>query len=338
MPDTVIQTMQSDDPRIAEAWDRVFKIFCDQTADALRKTINVPQLRSPEVAQLATALAMAQKNFAPIPKNREVTVRSSKGDYKFKYATLDGILSATVPALAEQGLALVQTIIHDGDGNPGLETTLYHSSGEWLRSITPMFLTGREKDGRTMPPSNQELGSAQSYARRYGLSALLCVAADEDDDGNIADGNHIEGSRDVPYRGGTKGQANGGADFRPAGPRRFQGALETPPTHRNGVRQASANGARMAADEPESLERAGGRLKGQMINTPTAAANAVAQMAWIKDARKLIGDATTKATLSDWWRQNEEQRETAAAAIPVEFDKLIVLFDEKMTAVAQAGA
>lgn len=302
--------------------------------DTMMQTTETPAFRnrSSSIAALAAALAAAQKNFAPIPKDREVTVTPRTGSpYKFKYATLDAIMSATMPALSEQGLALTQALTTWGD-NFALETTLYHSSGEWMSNVTPMFMAGRRTaDGRDFPPGNQELGSAQTYARRYGITALLCITADEDDDGNHADGNHAEGAERIPFKPGANGTAGAGTQFRPE-------RRSIPPTHQNGVRQASANGARMAATEPESLARAEGRLKGQMINTPTAAANAVAQMVWIKDARKLIGDATTKGALSDWWRQNEEQRETAAAAIPVEFDKLIVLFDEKMTAVAHAGA
>ncbi len=270
-----------------------------------------PQLRSTEIAQLAASLAAAQKNFAPIPKNREVTVRSQKGDYKFKYATLDGILSATVPALAEQGLSLVQTIIHDHNGNPGLETTLYHSSGEWLRNITPMFLTGRQtQDGRTLPPSNQELGSAQSYARRYGISALLCVAADEDDDGCIADGNHIENSRDVPYKGGPQGSASGGQDFRPSGPRRFQG---------NGNSSWGPGGKQGAIDDAERdglIDHT--RKKGELpkkAGDPTPEEERAAKIKAATDKRinELKANKTwTRGKLDKFWNDDKNWREWMA--------------------------
>ena len=165
--------------------------------------------RSGNIAQLAKALATAQKNFAPIPKDREVTVYTDKGSYKFKYATLDAIRSATMPALSEQGLAVVQGMSPD---NKALETTLYHSSGEWLCNTTPMFVSGRRgKDGQVFAPSNQEFGSAQTYARRYGISALLCITADEDDDANHADGNHVE-----QHKPGAAGSAGAGGQFRPA--------------------------------------------------------------------------------------------------------------------------
>lgn len=150
--------------------------------------------RSADTAKLAAALAAAQKAFAPIPKDREVTVRTKTGgSYKFKYATLDAIRAATMPALAEQGLAITQGLRERGTNLYSMETTLFHSSGEWISNSTPMIIQGREGS----PPGNQELGSAQSYARRYGWSALLCITADEDDDGNTADGNHIERSSEL---------------------------------------------------------------------------------------------------------------------------------------------
>lgn len=169
--------------------------------------------QSLQIGKIATALATAQKNFAPIPKDREVTVQSDRGSYKFKYATMDAIRSATMPALSEQGLAVVQGMIERGNGY-AVETKMIHSSGEWLRNVTPMFVSGRVKDGRQFPPTNQELGSAQSYARRYGFSALVCITADEDDDGNTADGNHIAGSERTPYKPRVAGSAGGGTHFK----------------------------------------------------------------------------------------------------------------------------
>ncbi len=272
--------------------------------------------RSANIAKLATALSTAQKNFAPIPKDREVTVTTQTGGtYKFKYATLDAICAATFPALAEQGLAVSQALTNWGD-NYALETSLFHSSGEWVSNVTPMFLSGRRtREGKELPPGNQELGSAQTYARRYGLSALLCITADEDDDANHADGNHAEGTTRTPYRA-TAGAAGGGGQFRPE------------------RRQASISGARMAAEEPHLIDN--DRKKGTLAKP--AAVNAVEQMQWIKDSRKIVTDCTTKGELSDWWRQNQEARETAAAAVPVEYDKLIVLFDDRMTTLAGAPA
>lgn len=258
------------------------------------------QPQSPGVAKLAAALAEAQKNFAPIPKDREVTVHSDRGNYKFKYATLDAIRSATMPALAAQGLAVVQGMTEQGNGY-AVETKLLHSSGEWVRNVTPMFVSGRVKDGRQYPPTNQELGSAQSYARRYGLSALLCITADEDDDGNTADGNHIEGSQRVPYKP-RPGSAGGGSDFRPAG-RRFS----------------------MDKAEGETNAQNGGGTPAPKTAPP--AGDAIKRIEWVKaSVAALKGMNKTAAT--DWWATEKKRIAVIETALPTEYERLLDAYNE----------
>lgn len=263
--------------------------------------------QSLSVAKLAEALAQAQKAFAPIPKDREVTVHSDRGSYKFKYATLDAIRGATMPALAEHSIAIVQGMVEQGNGY-AVETKLMHASGEWVRNVTPMFVSGRVKDGRQYPPTNQELGSAQSYARRYGLSALLCITADEDDDGNTADGNHIEGSQRVPYR--------------------------PVPTHRNGVRQASAAGARMAAEEPEAVARAGDRMKGTMPNGTGKKSAAEKAKEWTDNAIQTLNlSGQTAETLSKFYKDNGDKIAWLETNAPDQHERFVVAYDNAQDAV-----
>lgn len=260
--------------------------------------------RSATIAELAKALSAAQKNFAPIAKDREVTVTPRNGSpYKFKYATLDAIRNATMPALAEQGLALTQALTEWGNSY-AVETTLYHSSGEWTSNVTPMFLAGRRtQDGRDLPPGNQELGSAQTYARRYGLSALLCVTADEDDDGNHADGNHADVAERVPYR--------------------------PVPTHRNGVRQASASGARMAAEEPELVANAQGRMKGQNLPSGNGKKSAAEKAKeWTDNAIGTLNLSThTVESLSKFESDNDDKIEWLKENAPGQYDRFAVALD-----------
>lgn len=140
---------------------------------------------------LAAALAKAQGDFPAIPRDRTVTVRMREkpggqpgGTYTFRYAPLETILEKTRKPLAENGIALVQSIVLDDDGKGGavevVRTTMLHESGEWLACDVPMFVgTG---DNRS-----QAYASGMTYSRRYGVTLLLCVAADEDDDGNGGD-------------------------------------------------------------------------------------------------------------------------------------------------------
>lgn len=125
---------------------------------------------------LAAALAKAQGAFPAISRDKEVTVQTKTGgSYKFKYAPLDSILNAVRKPLADNGLAVVQ-LLDDGD----LVTMLMHESGARLA-------------GRVSIPAVegnvQAFGSAITYLRRYSIQAILGIAAEEDDDGNQADGN-----------------------------------------------------------------------------------------------------------------------------------------------------
>lgn len=126
---------------------------------------------------LAGALAKAQAAFPPIPRDKEVEVKTKTGGtYTFKYAPLDTIIAAVRGPLSENGLAFSQ-LLDGGD----LVTVLLHSSGETLTGRTPL----PHSNGDTV----QQYGSAVTYVRRYALQAVLGIAAEEDDDGNAASGN-----------------------------------------------------------------------------------------------------------------------------------------------------
>jgi hypothetical protein len=120
---------------------------------------------SEQISELAAALAAAQGMMENAVMNRV------NPHFKSKYADLAAIFDAARKPLSANGLAIVQTI---GDGV--LHTRLLHTSGQWIASEHPLPMSGRP----------QEIGSALTYARRYSLSALIGIAADEDDDANVA--------------------------------------------------------------------------------------------------------------------------------------------------------
>jgi hypothetical protein len=142
------------------------------------------------IMTLAGALAKAQAGFQKIERTRTVTVKTKdregrpSGEYTFSYAPLDVVLAATMPALNANGLSLVSLPM---DGGRFLRTLLLHESGEWLA----VELRMPETDG-----SPQKFGSALTYLRRYSAISLLGVASEEDDDGNAAEGNHVEKKTD----------------------------------------------------------------------------------------------------------------------------------------------
>jgi len=141
--------------------------------------------RSEEIAELVSALAMAQSEIKAPERNRTVKVSprdQSKTSYSFKYATLDHIIDIIRGPLTSNGLWFTQ-IMKDDQGTYILDTRLMHSSGQWLACQVPLIVEGG---------SNQQFGSALTFMRRYSLTSLLGIAAEEDDDANVADGNAVE--------------------------------------------------------------------------------------------------------------------------------------------------
>lgn len=130
-----------------------------------------PTSPPPSLGKLAKALAAAGAEFGAVKRDRVNPYFNSR------YATLDSCLSATRPALAKHGLVVVQEASVSARGVT-VTTRLLHESGEVL-TATP--LTAVPKDY-----GPQGIGSCITYLRRYSLSALLSIAADEDDDGNEA--------------------------------------------------------------------------------------------------------------------------------------------------------
>lgn len=141
---------------------------------------------------LPAALAKAQGAFEQIRRDKTVTVTMKAGGrYTFAYAPLESILRAVSGALAANELSLSQRVVENAKGQQCVETILLHSSGESLSNQTQIFING---DGA------QAYGSALTYARRYGVTLLLCVSADDDDDGNAAEGNDAQVVREAQPR------------------------------------------------------------------------------------------------------------------------------------------
>lgn len=135
---------------------------------------------SAERGKLAGALAKAQLNFKPILKESEnpAFVRGGKVS---KYADLHSLISATMPALAAEGLVIIQSPTTRAK-ELVMTSTLLHSSGEWYSH--ELTLPAADDRGFTA----HSIGKAITYARRYSWQCLIGATAEEDDDGNEASG------------------------------------------------------------------------------------------------------------------------------------------------------
>jgi len=133
--------------------------------------------QSENINELMAALAKAQGEMNGALKD------SANPFFKSKYADLSSVWDACRQPLSKNGLAVVQLIETDQEGEMSLMTTLGHSSGQWMRSKIPIKINA-SKEGRVN--ELQLLGSALTYLRRFALSAIVGVAPadDSDDDGN----------------------------------------------------------------------------------------------------------------------------------------------------------
>ena len=124
---------------------------------------------SKEIGELADALAKAQGEMGSVAKSK------TNPFYKSSYADISDCLAASLPALSKHGLAISQGNRFCNVTGYYITTTLLHESGQWLKSEIRIPLTNK-KDA-------QEIGSACTYGRRYGLTAMVGLAQ-LDDDGN----------------------------------------------------------------------------------------------------------------------------------------------------------
>lgn len=123
--------------------------------------------KSETITEIAKALAKFQSEVSDPERTKE------NAFLKAKYVTLDSLLQAVRPVLADNGLSFLQ-IPSTAKDEVTVVTMLLHNSGEWFES-DPFTLPLMKKDP-------QGVGSVVTYARRYSLSSILGVAWDEDDD------------------------------------------------------------------------------------------------------------------------------------------------------------
>ncbi len=121
--------------------------------------------KSEAIDALAVALAKAQAKMRPAVKD------SKNPHFGNKYADLASVWDACRDPLTANDLAVVQ--LPSTDGNiVSVTTTLMHKSGQWISSRASAQMA------KTDP---QSIGSAITYLRRYGLSAMVGIAPDDDD-------------------------------------------------------------------------------------------------------------------------------------------------------------
>lgn len=119
-----------------------------------------------------------QEALLGVKSKMEAILKEAQNPYfKSNYADLNAHLRGVEPLLQEAGLILLQPCVCDEHGNVVSSRIIHATSGEMIESSLRL----------PKLDDMQKLGGAITYARRYTLSALLGMQA-EDDDGNIASG------------------------------------------------------------------------------------------------------------------------------------------------------
>lgn len=245
----------------------------------------------PPLKNLAVALCKAQADMESAKK------AANNPHFNRKYADLASVWNTIREPLTNNGLSVVQ-LLRSVQGGVEVETILLHSSGE---SISDVFSVPASK------ADAQGYGSAATYARRYSLMAMVGVAPEEDD-GNAA-------AKTAP------GSAGSGGDFRPEGPRRFQGAKAP---------------LAQAAREIESGAAGGGAPPAKPA--PAANGSAVKRVEWVKASIAAFAEMQSKDDLNGWWKDNSERIGIIENALPTEHERLVVAFDAAMDRVAAKAA
>lgn len=126
--------------------------------------------RSPTFGALALALAKAQGEMKGAQKD------AANPFFKSKYADLASVIEAIKKPFADNKLAFFQ-LARTPENGVEIETFIVHGeSGEYISES--LFMPVAKWDA-------QGIGSAITYAKRYGLQAMAGVPS-EDDDGNAA--------------------------------------------------------------------------------------------------------------------------------------------------------
>lgn len=139
--------------------------------------------KSENIGSLVKALSAVQEKLQPAAKS------ANNPFFKSKYADLTDVWNSCRQLLTENGLSVIQTTtVEEASNGVTVQTTLAHTSGEWITGELYMPVVKKEP---------QAVGSAITYARRYALSAIVGITAD-DDDGEAAMGR---------YKGASQKQA-----------------------------------------------------------------------------------------------------------------------------------
>jgi hypothetical protein len=134
---------------------------------------------------ISKALLEAQK------KIENATKDGKNPHFKSKYATLESVLDAVKTIANECGVVIVQGNESDQFGQYVGTKLIHGESGECIESKVYLVLDKNNMQG---------LGSAITYARRYGLAAMFAIGQDDDDGNEASKGTSTQTQKPIPTK------------------------------------------------------------------------------------------------------------------------------------------
>ena len=141
----------------------------------METVMNEEKYKAADLTEIAPALVKFQATVPGVEKT------ATNPHLNKEYADLSDYIKAARPALAENGLCVIQrTFPVETPNSMLLVTTILHTSGQWISDGG--FIVTWDTGNRGIN-INQAQGAAMSYAKRYTYAAILgLVQAGEDDD------------------------------------------------------------------------------------------------------------------------------------------------------------
>lgn len=130
------------------------------------KPVQTKPKKAKGYANIKSAFFAFQGEKLVLPRNGQ---GKSNGGKPYKYVTLDDLIDRVIPVLQKYGLGFTQVVM-----NEKLLTELFHADSNTSLTISEIML------GK--PESVQDYGGRITYTKRYALTALLGLSAEEDID------------------------------------------------------------------------------------------------------------------------------------------------------------
>lgn len=116
------------------------------------------------------------KALSKVQKDLKHAKKDDKGAFG-KYADLATVYEVIRKPLVDNGFSYIHSLTTQENGDHFVDTLLMHETGGTFKTSLPLIINKRDMQG---------LGSAITYAKRYGISMIVGLASEEDDGGKGA--------------------------------------------------------------------------------------------------------------------------------------------------------